>query len=137
MSRSIMQSIVLVLPLVWTMSVGPCFSQVRCGAIGGIVTDPSGAMVVHADISVAGGEKTVRSTHSEKTGEYSVRGLLPGVYTVTARANNFAEFRRDEIQILAGQTTKLNVSFAMGTLRQQVTVSNETMKIGVGPDVNA
>jgi hypothetical protein len=59
-------------------------------SIAGVITDPSGALVDHATITVTseltGAEHKALSNHS---GFYTIAGLAPGKYTVTVVARGF------------------------------------------------
>src|SRR5690242_11791896 len=53
------------------------------GSLSGHVTDPSGAVLPKASITVTGHGKQV-SARSDEVGFYEVRNLAPGNYTVSA-----------------------------------------------------
>ena len=67
------------------------FAQAETGQIVGAVTDPSGALVPGAKVtvkSVATG--AVRSQVTSDTGAFTFTNLLPDVYDVTVEASGFA-----------------------------------------------
>lgn len=49
--------------------------------------------------------------------------LQPGVYTVNATASNFQPLSRENIQVLLGQTTPVNIQLAIGGVGAEVTVT--------------
>src|SRR5215472_4718865 len=62
------------------------------GTIKGTVTDPSGAFITKAEVSVVDTEKGAkRTTTTDDAGEYVLTGLAPATYDITVRASTFAE----------------------------------------------
>src|SRR5260370_5430582 len=78
---------------VWMFSA--CFgfaqnSAVR-GGIGGIVTDPSGAAVSNAKVTITGSQGTTNLT-SDENGREEATGFTPGLYTGTVTGPGFSKF---------------------------------------------
>ena len=71
------------------------------GRIEGTVTDPKGAAVVGAAVTVTDPEtgQTFRSV-TDGQGHYRVGGLAAATYVITISANGFSEFRRAEIKVV-------------------------------------
>jgi len=92
------------------------FAQTDTGTIVGTVTDPSGAVVTGAAITVthtATGAK--RTTTTSSTGTYTVTDLPPGSYEVTISASGFAEQKQTVVVTIASQslvTSKLTLAAA-------------------------
>lgn len=94
------------------------------GAISGTVTDATGAVVGNATVTVtstATNENTVRTTTG--SGDYNVTPLTPGDYKMTVTAAGFKTFVQRNITVNALETVPLNVSLAVGTSEQTVTVN--------------
>src|SRR5580693_952202 len=71
------------------MSLG-LLAQTTSTAILGNVTDPSGAAVVGADVSITNlGTAQTRRTTTNEAGFYNVPGLNPGSYKVTIEKSGF------------------------------------------------
>ncbi|HEY3026066.1 MAG TPA: carboxypeptidase regulatory-like domain-containing protein [Pyrinomonadaceae bacterium] len=82
----------LALPLVVAHSAG--------GSIQGKVTDPQGAAVVGAAITVTDlGTNQTLTAVTDQQGQYKVEGLPAGIYSVTVSAQGFSEGRRDEVKV--------------------------------------
>src|SRR5262249_45416586 len=86
----------------WTLAlllVASAFAQ-NLASIKGNVTDPAGAAVVGAKITVKG-VGIERSTQTNGSGDYEVPALPPGLYTVQIVANGFqTELAKDvEVQV--------------------------------------
>jgi len=68
--------------------IGTVFAQVKSSAITGAVTDPSGAIVPKASITVQNEETNVTAeTQTNDTGDYTVPYLPSGRYTLVVKAN--------------------------------------------------
>jgi hypothetical protein len=66
-------------------------AQVAGATLSGAVTDPSGAAIVGAQISVTNRATGVnRAVVTDSAGFYSAPNLLPGSYDVTISATGFA-----------------------------------------------
>jgi outer membrane receptor protein involved in Fe transport len=98
------------------------FGQSQNGSISGIVTDPSGAVVANAKVTVTSVQtNAVRSTVSGSSGAYTVQGLIPQDYTVTVEAPGFA-----------ATTTKLNVAVgSANTANVKLSVSGASTVVEV------
>jgi hypothetical protein len=97
---------------------------VTVSGISGIVTDPTGAVIPGAAVSVknqaAGGNWDATTDGS---GSYSFPVLLPGTYTVTVSHPGFRSAVVSDQHILAGQPAHVDVSLQIGDTSQTVTVS--------------
>ena len=99
-------------------------------AITGNVLDPSGAAVTNASIqitNVATGQ--TRQVTSNSAGVYLFPNVGVGTYTLTASASGFQEFRRTGIVVNVAQTLKEDVSFAIGSAEQSVTVEAQSLQV--------
>ncbi len=94
------------------------------GAIEGTVTDPSGAVVPNATVTVtdqASGVSTTRITSS--AGLYTVTPLIPDKYTVTVTAKGFQAAKQQNIVVNGLNVTGYNATLTVGSADQTVTVS--------------
>jgi len=94
------------------------------GAISGTVTDPTGAVISNATITVVAvdtNQTTVRQTTS--AGDYNVTPLPPGNYTVTVKAPGFESFVQQNVTVNALETFALNIKMTVGAAGQTITVS--------------
>src|SRR5881396_747552 len=94
--------------------------------IRGTVTDPSGAVVPGASITVtSAGTGAVKETIANDRGEYRVVLLPPGTYDVRAENTGFVTQTRKGIAVTVGQTTVIDVQLAVGATTELVEVSGE------------
>ncbi len=96
-------------------------------AIRGTVTDPTGAAIVGADITVTNtGTGVSRTLKSGNDGTYVAEPLAVGTYSIKASMNGFATATAASVQTLVGATTTQNFSLKTGTTTQVVEVTSET-----------
>ncbi|HEY5214093.1 MAG TPA: TonB-dependent receptor [Acidobacteriaceae bacterium] len=109
----------------WVAGVGIAVAQsAGLGAIQGTVTDPTGAVISNAVVTatdVATGIVSKRKTSS--AGLYTITPLTPDSYTVTVTAPGFKIYRQQNIVVNGLSTTGLNLSLALGSESQTVTVT--------------
>lgn len=98
------------------------------------VTDPSGAVVPDADITVSDGHSPAITARTDERGVCVVTSLTPGVFTVTVVANGFAGFHKENVVLAAGHPVRLNAALKIDVQQQQVNVSDETLDSS--PDKN-
>ena len=94
------------------------------GRISGIVADPTGAVIPQATITLQNEATNVTvTTFSNWPVLYTFPLLVPGLYTVQAKANGFHEYTtkglRVEVQVMSRTDIKLNI----GQATESVTVS--------------
>ncbi|MEO8436749.1 MAG: carboxypeptidase regulatory-like domain-containing protein, partial [Pyrinomonadaceae bacterium] len=70
------------------------------GSIRGKVTDPKGAAVVGAAVTLTDlGTNRTFETVTDQQGQYKIEGLSPGVYSVTVTAQGFSQGRLNEVTV--------------------------------------
>jgi trimeric autotransporter adhesin len=83
---------------------GMLFAQVKSSTITGNITDPSGAVVPRASVSVLNEETNVsEETKTNDAGDYTVPYLPTGRYALWVKADGFRSYRKTGI-VLAGST---------------------------------
>jgi hypothetical protein len=112
-------SLLMLVSLVATLA----FAQAEAGFISGTVRDSSGAVVAGASVSVkdvsTGAERPPVQTGN--IGQYTVPGLVPGVYEVTVTSGSFAPFRaRAEVTVGGHATVDATLSVSKQTTKVEV-----------------
>ncbi len=103
----------------------PATAQATTGQISGRVTDPSGAVVVGAKITVTDENKGVSfAGRSDASGNFTVVSLPPGIYSVSATAQGFGETRFSHVALNIDQQLALNFRLNVGTVASVVTVTD-------------
>ena len=108
----------------------PVMAQVPTGTIAGTVTDPSGAVIQKATITVTNKDTGAsRVIQTGENGSFSAPSLPPGVYEVRIEASGFAASVRTA-EVLTGATANLNVAMQVGATKEVVDIQAE------GPALN-
>lgn len=95
------------------------------GTIQGIVSDPTGAVIPNADITITNiATHVVNHQKSTGSGFYSVAGFDPGTYDITVSAPGFQTFTQAHAVLDALQTLGVNAKLSIGS-SETVTVSDE------------
>ncbi len=101
-------------------------AQTSNGTLAGTVTDPSGAAVVSATVSVQSADTgAIRVTKTIGNGAYRLESLLPGIYTVTASAPGFTATVVNNLVVSASVITTIDVGLKLGSESQRIEVTAE------------
>jgi hypothetical protein len=73
---------------------------------------------------------------SDAGGNYRLVNLPPGTYTLTAELAGFAVFRREGILLRAGATFQVDITMALGTLEETITVTGDSPMLEVTRPAN-
>lgn len=106
--------------------------------LSGTVTDPSGAVVPGAQVSVVGNATGLtRTVVTDSVGSYTVPSLPPGDYQVRATAAGFSTFVVKNVTLQVDQRTTINMSLGVAATGEEVQVNTsaplidaQTMTVG-------
>ena len=129
MKKSVLAAVVSLLLLCGLMT--PLASgQAVYGSILGTITDPSGAAVPNAKITILDQRKgTSDSTTTNDSGNYSVTHLIPDVYTVQVEAPGFKRLEFKDVEVRADAGSDVNGQFQVGSNSEQVEVTTEAPQL--------
>ncbi len=114
---------VLLLSLALVMAPG-ALAQGITGSITGTVTDPSGATVSGAAVTVRNVDtNAARTVSTSDIGTYKVTQLQPGSYTVKVDKAGFKVFEQNNITLQIDQVALINVQLEVGSDQTTVTVT--------------
>ena len=100
------------------------FGQQITGSISGTVRDAQGALVTAATVKATNNDTGFsRSAVTDNVGVYNIQYLPVGAYTVEVDAPGFKKFVQENLVLTVDQTQALNVTLAVGTQSQTVTVT--------------
>lgn len=117
---------VIAIALLMAMIVSVAVAQTETGQITGTVTDPSGAVVPNAKVTVRQIETgTTRTVNSSESGVYTVTNLLPGTYQITVESPEFAA-QTKQVPLNVGNRVGADFQLPVGTAGTTVEVQ-ETM----------
>ena len=101
------------------LAIGPT------GTIVGTVSDPSGAVVSKARITVRDQETNVtRDVEANDDGDYTVSLLPPGRYRVSAEKTGFRRSVYSDVNLDVDQTARVDFSLQIGALNEEITVTD-------------
>jgi hypothetical protein len=98
------------------------------GAIGGTVTDASGAVLPGVTVTLNNAQGSVggrQETATDDRGTYQFLRLVPGSYIVKAELQGFRPAEQRDIVVNADVTARADLKLEIGTLAEGVTVSGE------------
>lgn len=103
------------------------FGQSSTGQIRGAVTDPQGAVIAGATVTVTSNDTGIsREATTNESGDFLVTLLPPGMYRVEVKVEGFKQFTLDNVVVRITETTVANVKLEVGTgTSEVVTVSGE------------
>jgi len=105
-------------------------------SLRGTVTDPSGAGVPGASVTVTGPAGLVRVAKTGNDGAYAITGLPPGTYTLRIGATGFSLFESMQIELAAARAITADAKLTIAADKQEVTVAEST-QLELDPSKNA
>src|SRR5713226_8272217 len=94
------------------------------GEITGTVTDPSGAVVTGAGITVTNvATHQIRTVQSNQAGNYTVPFLVPGVYDIHAEMAGFKRAERKGLTLQVSDVARVDFALEVGEITQAVEVT--------------
>ncbi len=106
------------------------FAQTATGVLNGRVSDPSGASIPGAKVTIenqATGIKQDGPTNSE--GRFFNGFLQPGAYRVTVERSGFSKYVQSDVRINVQQTVSLEIELKVGETATTVEVSSSAAQL--------
>src|SRR6185437_415755 len=120
----------LALAAVVCVGAGLSAAQVLRSSIAGRITDPSGAAIPDAQITITNQQTGVPAhTKTDTTGNYMVPELDPGVYSIKAEKQGFSTETETGLQVMAQETVRGDMKMKVGSVSDNVQVSAEAQLI--------
>jgi hypothetical protein len=102
------------------------FAQGDRGSISGTVSDPSGAVVPKADVTLRNQETGAQyQTVTTETGKYTLAQLPAGTYELNVVAPGFSKYVQQGIHALVATTVRVDVALKVGSPTETVTVTGD------------
>jgi hypothetical protein len=103
----------------------------------GKISDPTGALIPGTTITVSNRNgQTVATATADASGSYEVHVPAPATYSVVATFEGFAPFVTQGIVVAAGQAKRIDITMAIETAQQTVTVTDDNPTVSVDADNN-
>ena len=114
-------------------------AQTATGTLRGQITDPSGAAIVGGSVQAIAADGSAATGKSGRDGNYEIKGITPGTYTILIQVAGFNDFEKDNVAITASQIAVVNAPMVIAGEKQQVVVNESTngTTLDVNPENNA
>jgi hypothetical protein len=98
------------------------------GNLGGTVTDPTGAVVSGANVSVVGptGERTAVT---DAEGRFTVSLLIPGYYSVKISKEGFKTAEIKSAEVVTGRTSTVSMKLELGASATTIEVNASSVQV--------
>ncbi len=109
--------------LFFLLASAAAFAQSANGTISGIVVDPSGAAIAHADVQIvndATGVSYPGATNNE--GIYAIPNLPPGIYRIQVSKVGFKTLIKPDITLNVQDALAINFTLPVGAFSETITV---------------
>jgi hypothetical protein len=107
----------------WAVAPQAALAQEASATVNGVVSDPSGAAIPDAHISLTNvNTAVVRTTVANSSGAYAFLNVVPGVYKLEASATGFARVTQSAVTLEVNQTATFDFHLKIGEAQQSVTV---------------
>jgi hypothetical protein len=117
---------ILSVPLIAFVFVITAHAQVTTGSVRGVVTDPNGAAVANAKVTL--NRKSTNATTTTQTsgsGQFEFNNLLIGDdYSVAIEAASFKSMTLTDVKVQLNQITDLSAQLSIGDIGETVTVTS-------------
>jgi len=121
--RKVLWCVGLVLAIVSLVAMPVVGQSLLTGDIAGTVSDPSGAVVANATVTLTSLDRgEVQTTKTNASGYYRFALLKPGQFSVVVEQSGFKKIEQ-KTAVNVGQTASLNFSLVLGQAAETVEVS--------------
>ena len=108
------------------------------GAIGGKITDPQGAVVPNATVTVTNiGTNSAVTVTTNDDGGFRVSNLQPGTYAVETSVSGFSPFKQEKVVVEVGKITNVEIPLTIGDTSATVEVTAEAPVINNNDNSNS
>ena len=131
-----MKSFHLLRTLISTFVVVLCFAalvsaQETTGTINGTVTDPNGAVVAGATVTLTDADKkiVVRTVTTNDDGIYTLPDLPVATYEIAVERAGFKKYVASNVKLDLGQRRTLDIALQTGEITETVTVASDPVTV--------
>jgi Carboxypeptidase regulatory-like domain len=116
--------------VVLSLVTGLSWAQSSTTSLRGTVSDPSGAAVTNAKVTLENPERAImRTMTSGAAGQYEFLQLPPGTYRLSLEAAGFRHYEQTNIQLLVNNPGQANVTLAVGAAAEVLEVSAAATRV--------
>src|SRR3954463_7386633 len=122
--------VLLLVALFVVSAATPASAQAVYGSIIGTVSDPQGAAVPNAKVTVTNIRKgTTDTATTNEQGNYSVTHLIPDTYDVSVAAPGFKTVSNKGVSVSADSSARVDLPLALGATSEAVEVTAEAPQL--------
>lgn len=127
-SRGVTRLVLVLLAAFFSFTfVRPGIAQEVRATIGGRVTDPQGALIANATVSVTSDDTNVTQlTRTNNQGNWQVQFLLPGKYHFSVASQGFKTETRSGLTLQAADNKQFDLHLEIGSQAESVVITEET-----------
>jgi len=126
MPRKTLYGAVLLLLGFLLVSAGSLYAQTATGQVNGTVTDPSGAVVPNARVTLRNQATGIENrTTTNASGNLTFLNVPPGPYALTVESEGFKAVRIPDFTVGVNQVLEQNIALAVGQVTESVVVRAE------------
>ncbi|MGH9510818.1 MAG: TonB-dependent receptor domain-containing protein [Terriglobales bacterium] len=130
MNKAISFGALLVVAVFCCLWTPPASGQAIFGSVLGTVTDPQGAAVVGAKVTVTDENKgTTEETTTNQSGNYEVTHLIPDPYSVKVEGTGFKTTEQPHVIVNADAGSKVDIQLQLGSTQESVEVTSEAPQL--------
>lgn len=106
----------------------PSCLRAQTAAIGGTVTDSSGAAVPNVKITAQNvNTGQTQTAQTDESGGYRMTNLNPGIYDITIEHSSFKTVAYSQIPLSVDQVLTLDAKLVVSAIRETVRVASESV----------
>ena len=95
------------------------------GLVSGVITDPNGAIVAGASVTLKNSETSAeRTTLSNENGTFTFTSVQPGNYIVTVDSTGFKQSVATDVAVQVSKEAQVTIKLEIGSANETVTVTN-------------
>jgi len=130
MKKAVSFSALVVLALLCGLWSSRASAQAVYGSILGTVTDPQGAAVAGAKVTVTDQNKgTIETATTNDSGNYTVTHLIPDSYSVKVEAQGFKTAEQKDVVVRADNGSLVDIPLQLGSTTEAIEVTGEAPQL--------
>jgi hypothetical protein len=112
--------------LVTVVAALPAFGQTSTSSITGTVSDPGGGVIPGATVVLTGEAGFTATVVTNSEGSFTFPALQPATYKVTVTLQGFKTAIVENVRVISGNPSNVNVKLEVGRLEENVTVKSSS-----------
>jgi hypothetical protein len=128
----------LLVPIFFLSAADLAMAQVSGATLTGTVTDPRGAVVPNATVSIRNTDTgVVREVTSNSDGFYAAPNLIPGPYEIKTSSPGFSTQVQRNLILTVGAQVTFNPSLVLGKITETVVVTDVPPSVQISSSANS